>query len=514
MKRDYTLFILILLIGVGLRSYLLFSNTQTNSDGVLYAWIGSNLADGYGYTIAEGTSLNDARQWHVPFFPIILASFYKVLGKGLFISKLPAYLFGIMTIAMIYVFCEKFFDRTTALIASFFLAVHPLFIFFSAEVMAESMYVFFLLLFLYLLLSLEESTVLKSHLNIGIIAGICYLTRTVGILTLPVYLLYQGYGNRKKFIERLTAFSGGFLLLSAPWWIWSHLKYGTTFSAEQNSLIQMYEFEFGFFEGQRLSLFSYLFGQHDPATVLFGFLNGISKLLKATFIPKILFFEGTNVARIFAVLPLMIIVFMLLFGIYAQIKGGRYENTLAFFGVIAFGLLGYAWGVHVIPSKSATIFRYTLPISLIFIIYVAVGIKGLLDKNTKFKALSFAFIFIIISSSLSITWANERLNRAWEDDFYINAVSDLPREAPVLASNPQRLRKLGFYEVYDLGDMDFSEMLNEVEQKRIRYIIVDTSSLYNDDQFYLVNNWYKERIPERFEKKSGDLFPITVYEIS
>ncbi|MFQ5801132.1 MAG: glycosyltransferase family 39 protein, partial [Candidatus Hydrothermarchaeales archaeon] len=132
MRRSYALLALILFIGTVLRLYLLFSNTQTNSDGVLYAWIGSNLADGYGYTIAEGTSLSDARAWHVPAFPLTLAIFYTVLDKGLFVSKLPAFVFGILTIALIYVLCERLFDRTTALIASLFVAIHPQLVFFSA----------------------------------------------------------------------------------------------------------------------------------------------------------------------------------------------------------------------------------------------------------------------------------------------------------------------------------------------------------------------------------------------
>jgi hypothetical protein len=82
-----------------------------------------------------------------------------------------------------------------------------------------------------------------------------------------------------------------------------------------------------------------------------------------------------------------------------------------------------------------------------------------------------------------------------------------------LASNPHFLRKQGFNEVYPLSDMDFSDILKKADDKKIKHIIIDTSSLHNDDQFYLVNYWYRKRIPMRIKKISGDLFPITVYEI-
>jgi hypothetical protein len=310
-----------------------------------------------------------------------------------------------------------------------------------------------------------------------------------------------------------VAFVGGFLLLGLPWWFWSRTNYGTAFSAEQNTLIQMYQFEFGSFSRERLSFLSYLFDHHDLPTILLGLLNGTLKLLKATFIPKILYFEGVGVMRILVLIILTIIIFVFLTGIKTLIKKGRQGLTISFLGVLILGVIGYAWGVSVIPPKSATIFRYTLPLSPIIIIYLAVGINNLLEKNTAYKLISIVCFLAIISSSVSITYSNYRFNRSFTDSFYSYAVTDLPKDSPILASNPHFLRKQGFNEVYPLSDMDFSDILKKADDKKIKHIIIDTSSLHNDDQFYLVNYWYRKRIPMRIKKISGDLFPITVYEI-
>jgi 4-amino-4-deoxy-L-arabinose transferase-like glycosyltransferase len=513
MKKSF-LFILILILGFCLRAYFLVSNPQTNSDGVLYAWIGGNLADGYGYTIAEGTSLTDARAWHVPGFPVVLAIFYKFFGKGLFVSKLPSFFFGVMTIILIYIFCEKYFDRIVALIASLFFALHPQMIFFSAEVMSESMYLFFLLLFLYSVLSTKGENQQKSYLVTGLISGLCYFIRTVGILTLPVFFLYYRYSGEKKKRDEMLAFLGGFLFVTAPWWIWSRLKYGFALSAEQNTIIQMYQFEFGIYEGKTISFFSYLFGHHAPFKIFTGYLDGISKLLKATFIPKILFFDLSIGEKTFVLFSLIVIGIVLFFGVYEELIDGRIDITITLIGTFILGAWGYAWGVHIIPEKSATIFRYTLPLALIFIIYLSVGIKRVFDKSFFYKTLSLGCIFLVVTSSLFITQLNIRFTQDWSNNFYSYAVRNLPKEDPVMGSNTEKLIELSFQNAYPIGNQNFQSLIHEIDEKNIRYLIVDTSSLYNDDQFYLVNYWYRDRIPNKLKKTSGDLFPITIYKVS
>jgi 4-amino-4-deoxy-L-arabinose transferase-like glycosyltransferase len=514
MNRKYVILALILLIGAGLRSNFFFSNPQTNSDGVLYAWIGGNIADGYGFTIAEGTSLSDARTWHVPVYPIVLAVFYTVFGKGLLVSKLPAFVFGILTIILFYSFCKRLFDEQTALIASLFLAIHPQFVFFSSEVMAESIYTFFLLLFLYILLSQNRSKELLPYLLLGVTSGVCYLTRTVGILTLPVFALYTIYQNKKDFTHKWMTFTLGFLFIGLPWWLWSRSNYGTAFSAEQNTLIQMYQFEFGSFQGTHLSLFSYLFGHHNPSNIFMGFLDGISKLLKATFVPKILYFDETIGNRIFVYFSLCVIGAILMYGVYAQFKEEGVEITIVLLGTLIVGAFGYAWGAHVISAKSATLFRYTLSLTLILIIYLSIGIKHLFDKRVRYKILSLACVFLIVTSSLLINKSNDQFIRSWSDNFYSYAIVGLPKEAHVMGSNPEKLNELGFQNVHPIGRHNFTSLLKVIENKKIRYVIVDTSSIYNDDQFYMVNYWYRNRIPNNLKKIGSDLFPITIYEVS
>ncbi len=511
MKRFDASLAFIIFVAAVLRLLFLLKHPFTNSDGVLYAWIGGNLADGYGYTIAEGISLSDSRAWHVPGYPVMLALFYKLLGRGLIASKLPAFIFGVMTVVLLYRMCLRLFDRGVALMASLLLAIHPQFIFFSAEVMAESMYVFFLTLFIYLIVRNPPSTS-GNYLITGIVAGLCYLMRTAGILTIPLFVLYHLYVHRSSALKRFGLFLGGFLLMAVPWWLWSRLEYGAAFSAEQNTLIQMYQYEFGHFAGYNLNFFTYFIGKHEPTAILSGFLDGANKILYATLIPRILYFNGIEYVALVQLPFLALIAYVLGYGARWLWENSRL-TTLIFFGAVITNLLGHAWGVHVIPPDSATIFRYTLPAVPVFIIVLSLGVKALFERGGHHKTVSIACLLLVVFSALAVTQSNYQFNHAWSDSVYERSLAGLSREVPILASNIEKVRFLGFKDAHEVGLKNFSQILDVANEKNIRYILVDTSSIYNDHQFYLVNHWYRERIPDSIQKISEDTFPVTVYEI-
>jgi drug/metabolite transporter (DMT)-like permease len=229
------------------------------------------------------------------------------------------------------------------------------------------------------------------------ISSFCYLTRTAGILTIPVFALYAIYKHRSEFTKAGGFFIGGFLLPALPWWVWSEANYGTPFSAEQNTLIQMYEIEFGVFNEEKLGFFSYL-SMHDFKSIFLGYLDGILGLLTSTFFPKVSYLTGSERLGIFGTLALLIVIFVLLYGVRNQMKNEKFEINLALFGTLVFGALGYAWGVHLISPQNSTIFRYTLPLSLVLIIYLARGVNRLLEENVKSRFIAFACVFICLYS--------------------------------------------------------------------------------------------------------------------
>jgi len=129
MKRLKSLLFLIVMFGAILRLYLIFMIPGTNSDGLLYAWAGVNLADGHGFSIAEGTSLGDSSSWHVPEYPLLLGLTYNILGTGFLVSKLPSLIFGIGTIFLTYMLAAEIFDERVAHLSAFFVSIHPLMVY-------------------------------------------------------------------------------------------------------------------------------------------------------------------------------------------------------------------------------------------------------------------------------------------------------------------------------------------------------------------------------------------------
>jgi len=55
--------------------------------------------------------------------------------------------------------------------------------------------------------------------------------------------------------------------------------------------------------------------------------------------------------------------------------------------------------------------------------------------------------------------------------------------------------------------------LETVEKLDIQYMIIDTSSIHNDDQFYLIMRWYSKRIPPQFERMRGENQMVLKYKI-
>lgn len=82
----------------------------------------------------------------LPAFALLWALFFKVFGIANWVSRLMAMVFSLGAIAVFYKIAEKFLDRKTAIIASFFWLVTPMFIYFGKMPVHEIPLMFFVLL--------------------------------------------------------------------------------------------------------------------------------------------------------------------------------------------------------------------------------------------------------------------------------------------------------------------------------------------------------------------------------
>ncbi len=196
-NKRYRPLLLIIILGALLRFYYVLNIPATNPDGIYYSWIGLNLAKGHGFTIAGGETLFQIGNVRMPLFPLALSIFYRLFGTGFIVSKIPSLIFGLLTIPLVYFLAEEIFNREAAIFSALLISVNTLFSFYSTEIMSESIYTFFLLLFVYFLISSKD---IKYAKMAGAAAGLSYLTKMTGITG---FLDFQMGGLRSLLMGRM-----------------------------------------------------------------------------------------------------------------------------------------------------------------------------------------------------------------------------------------------------------------------------------------------------------------------
>jgi len=177
--------------------------------------------DGVSY-IAMAKALKESDYstfFSYPYHPLysVLIYFLNKLGLGWEISaKIISISSGSLSVIPFYLLSEKLFERKIAILASIIFIFHPLLSVFSADIMSESLYIFFLILALYYsYLALSELKI-KYFAFTGIFAGFAYLTRPEGVIVIIItlILLILFYFKKLKNRMKIIAISCIVLILS------------------------------------------------------------------------------------------------------------------------------------------------------------------------------------------------------------------------------------------------------------------------------------------------------------
>lgn len=193
-KKIFIWFFIILLIGSAIRFY----NPTFRSlwgDEAFSFFIADDLALKYVQIAKIGAinaiikplidmTIEMAKYAHVPFYIVFLSMWINMCGSSELILRISSIIFGILSVAIIYLLAKELFDRKIAFIASIFLALSPFAIFMSQEIRPYSLVLFFSLLsmlFLWKILLGKRSVFNK----------ICYIACTVFLcLTHPYAILF------------------------------------------------------------------------------------------------------------------------------------------------------------------------------------------------------------------------------------------------------------------------------------------------------------------------------------
>jgi mannosyltransferase len=164
-----------------------------------------------------------AASWHPPLYFFILHYWMALFGNSEWAVRLPAALFGLGAVPLIYLLGRRLYDRPTGLVAALLLALSVVNVQYSQEVRGYSLAVVLTLLSFYFLLRLGEG---RPSLKVGYVVstlGLLY-THNSGLFVLLAQVAYVLLGRRglRQSLPWLLAP----LVLYVPWvWFSSRVEH-------------------------------------------------------------------------------------------------------------------------------------------------------------------------------------------------------------------------------------------------------------------------------------------------
>ena len=180
------------------------------------------------YDLKEGFNSSRTRP---PFYSFILAFLGLFFDDLIFGGHFSSILFSIFTLIFIYYWCIKKSNIYTGILASSFFIFNPLILRHANTILREPFLCLIYNFLIYLVIQMLKKRKRTYFLLSGIISGIIYITREVGmfiffyILTFSVIYLFIYKLKFKRFIVHYSLIILGFLTFAFPFWF--HLKIHT-----------------------------------------------------------------------------------------------------------------------------------------------------------------------------------------------------------------------------------------------------------------------------------------------
>ncbi len=189
---------LILLVASIFRFYNI-SYSDSYNDEVFYAFRSIGLID-YVTSFDQTTPWQwfESVPWwahlsmhdHPIFFFVVLHWFIKIFGLSLFAIRLPAVLFGLGTVILVFLISKKLFNRRVATIATTLLSVQSYHVWISRVALQDGAAIFFIFLVIWLWLFSIEKKKLWLWIIWGASLGLAIITKYTTVIVIPMLLLH------------------------------------------------------------------------------------------------------------------------------------------------------------------------------------------------------------------------------------------------------------------------------------------------------------------------------------
>lgn len=320
--------------GMYLNEAVFFRSILDNSLDVIRMLISGSFDVDSAVNMIEGWPPSSAK----PLVGLFICFSSFILGMNVFAVKALSAFFGVLTLIPVYLLSKRVFNKRTALIAVFFLAISPYHVFLSRIGTPETSSGFFLMMSFYLYLRSIDKDSYKDLLVSGLFAGVSFCLCYRWVVMLPFIWIYEvlrfdGSVNIKDKVKRFLVLSFAFCVVPCfcdmPYWPLRLSGFSVSFDHIDKGV-------FGYFD----QLYYYLLAQssagsysfHSLYLKLFFFLNGVA-ITSFCVIGSVLIVLSGKMRKWFVFIPAFILFALLSF----KTRGDfiRYSSAAVPFFIIA-----------------------------------------------------------------------------------------------------------------------------------------------------------------------------------
>src|SRR5580704_12713549 len=159
---------------------------KAGSDEDEYDTCAWNLAQGRGYRgPSPGFGRDNLTAYRVPGTSLVWAGIYKVVGRRYGVIRFFQCLVGALTVLIIYDIGKRAFSERISLLASAIYSVWPMAIFYSVQLLSETLATFWFLAYVAASLCFAEKPTLKRAGLAGLLLGFAMLTKGGFAIMIP-----------------------------------------------------------------------------------------------------------------------------------------------------------------------------------------------------------------------------------------------------------------------------------------------------------------------------------------
>jgi 4-amino-4-deoxy-L-arabinose transferase-like glycosyltransferase len=212
-KQEIILIFTVVIIAFIVRFYGL-GDLGFNNDEAIYAGQAASLANYSEYQ--NQFSIFRAHPLLLQF--MISISFY-FFGISEFTARIIPVLLSCGIILISYFIAKYLYNRQTAILSSIILSFLPYHVIISKQVLVDvSMSFFFTLDLLLIVLYYRRPTILLLY-GIGITAGLCFLSKEIGIISFIISTIGIIIINKKIKIKNILVVISSFIFVTSPYWV-------------------------------------------------------------------------------------------------------------------------------------------------------------------------------------------------------------------------------------------------------------------------------------------------------